>query len=255
MRRSLSLLLLAPFLLTACAKQVTEEQEPIKIGVIRPLSGAASVYGDPAAKATVLAAEQINATGGINGRDVQLIVEDGQCEGRATANATNKLINTNGVTIILGGGCSTESLSIAPIANEKKVLQLATLTSSDAFTNAGPYSFRNFPASVYYDTKLGEIAFKQGARKLAALNEQKDFPAGASTSFKKGFEAAGGTIASIQEFLSTERDFRTGLTKIKNSGIDAIYFGSQGPELAILFYRQLHELGMDTLPIHTNAQG
>jgi branched-chain amino acid transport system substrate-binding protein len=221
-------------------------KEPIKIGVISPLTGSASNYGDPAAKAIVLAAEQINKQGGINGRRIELIIEDGKCDATEAVNAVNKLINVDKVKIILGGHCSTESLAIAPIVNEKKVLQLASITSSDKYTQAGDYSFRNWPTSDYYVGKLGELAYtKYNARQTAIIYEQKDFPLSVSESFKKTFTKEGGKIVIEQSFPSTETDFRSYLLKVKyKKDVDSILFISQGENTMINFFKQMQEMGL-----------
>jgi branched-chain amino acid transport system substrate-binding protein len=222
------------------------EEKVIKIGVISPLTGSASNYGDPAAKAIVLAAEQINEQGGINGRRIELIIEDGKCDATEAVNAVNKLINVDKVKIILGGHCSSESLAIAPIVNEKKVLQLATITSSDKYTQAGDYSFRNWPTSDYYVGKLGELAYtKYNARQIAIIYEQKDFPLSVSESFKKTFTKEGGKIVIEQSFPSTETDFRSYLLKVKDKkDVDSILFISQGESTMVNIFKQMQEMGL-----------
>ena len=222
------------------------EKNVIKIGVISPITGNASSYGDPAAKAIVLAAEEINNKGGINGKKIKLIIEDGKCDAKEAVNAANKLINIDGVKIILGGHCSSESLAIAPIVNEKKVLQLATITSSNKYTQAGDYSFRNWPSSDYYVGKLGDVAYQYGARKIAVLYEQKDFPVAVVESFRKTFTKNEGQIILEQSFGSSENDFRSYLTKIKQKGnqVDSLLFASQSENSAISFFKNLKELGM-----------
>ncbi len=231
--------------------------EEIKIGVISPITGPASAYGDPAVKATLLAVEEINQAGGVNGKEFKAVVEDGMCDAKATASATNKLIEVDNVKIILGGHCSTESLTIAPIASERKVIQLATFTSSDKYSDAGDFSFRNFPTSDFYDGKLGEVAYQRyGVRNVAAVYEQKDFPTGTFNAFTQHFKAAGGNVVSEQSFIPAERDFHSSLLKIQPTNADSIYFASQGPEVAVLFYKHLRELGMDgKYRIFTNVQG
>jgi len=227
-------------------KPAPTTKEPIKIGVISPLTGSASNYGNPAAKAIVLAAEQINEQGGINGRRIELIIEDGKCDAKEAVNAVNKLINIDKVKIILGGHCSSESLAIAPIVNEKKVLQLATITSADKYTQAGDYSFRNWPTSDYYVGKLGELAYaKYNARQIAIIYEQKGFPLSVSESFKKTFTKEGGKIVIEQSFPSTETDFRSYLLKVKDKkDVDSILFISQGESTMVNIFKQMQEMGM-----------
>jgi len=256
------LFLLAGLLLAGCQQQssnlkneaATSNGNEIKIGAISSLTGNASTYGDPAGKAIALAAEQINNNGGILGRQVKIILEDGMCDAKTTADAVNKLVNVDKVKVILGGHCSTESLTIAPVANANKVIQLASITSSDDYTNAGDFSFRNWPSSNYYVSKLGDIAYQKGARNIAILYEQKDFPVSTMVAFKNRFTQLGGRVASEQSFLTTETDFRNYLTKIKNeNGIDSIFFAVQGDSNASLYFKTLKELGMlDKYLLFTN---
>ena len=221
------------------------EMDIIKMGAISPLTGNASPYGDPAGKAYLLAVDKINSEGGILGKKIKLILEDGMCDATSAANATNKLVFIDKVSIILGGNCSTESLTIAPIANENKVIQLASITSSSNYTNAGEYSFRNFPASSYYQTILGEVAYKKGARNVAIIYEQKDYPVSAKEAFTNGFLGAGGKISMELSFLSNETNYRGYLTRIKiNKAVDSIFFANVSESGAVQFFKTMKELDM-----------
>ncbi len=242
------------FLTLGCEQTTPEKKDTIKIGVVSALTGNASVYGEPAAKAVALAAEDINRQGGVLGEKIEIMLEDGMCDAKTAANAVNKLIHIDGVKVILGGHCSTESLVIAPVANQNQVIQLASITSSNKFTEAGEYSFRNWPSSDFYVSKLGDIAFEQGARKMALLYEQKDFPVSAMESFEKRFKAIGGSVISRQAFLSSETDFRSYLAKIKNNReIDSIFFSIQGEANAMIYFKTLKELDMlDKYQLYTN---
>lgn len=217
-------------------------EETIKIGYIGPLSGNAASYGDPALKATQLAVDEINEKG-INGKKIQLIVEDGGCDANMAVNAANKLINIDKVKIIVGGHCSTESLAIAPILNENKILQLATLTSSAKYTEAGDYSFRNWPTTDYFVKLLGELASEKSTN-IAVLYEQKEFPQASAESFKRGFLTKDNKVIIEQSFNSEEKDFRTYLQKIKSSEADSIFFASQADDKAVIFFKTLKELDM-----------
>ena len=105
----------------------TSQANEIKIGLISPLTGQSAVYGEPSRNAAVLAAEEINQKGGILGKKVNLVIEDGKCDGTTTASATHKLIDIDHVSVILGGHCSTESLTIAPISQQAKVITVALI--------------------------------------------------------------------------------------------------------------------------------
>ncbi len=216
----------------------------IKIGVISPLTGSGSSYGEPIGRVTLLAAEEINTQGGIAGRTVKVFLEDGKCDAKEAINAVNKLVNTDKVPIVLGGGCSTESLAIAPFLNQKKILQIAAATSANTYSDAGTYSFRVMPKSDTIYVKLGAYAFAHGHKEIAVLYENKDYPKGVIESFVKGFESAGGHIVSYESFPPDEQDLRSLITKIKATKATAIMFAAQDEKGAIRFFTQAKELGV-----------
>lgn len=249
------LILAFTLIISGCSTENNQSTEnTIKIGAISALTGSASIYGEPGGKAVLLAADIINNNGGILGKQVEIILEDGMCDATTTANAVNKLVYMDKVQVILGGHCSTESLTIAPIANENKVIQLASITSSDKYTDAGDYSFRNWPSSNYYVAKSADIAYEKGTRNIALFYEQKDFPAGAAYSFRDRAEELGANIVTEQAFLSTETDYRSYLTKIKSEeNVDTIFFSCQGEACAIQYFKTLKELDMlDSYILFTN---
>ncbi|HLC33092.1 MAG TPA: ABC transporter substrate-binding protein, partial [Candidatus Nanoarchaeia archaeon] len=145
-------------LILVCLLAACGTTETVKIGFIGPLTGTGALYGTSELNAAQLALDDINAQGGINGKKVELIVEDGKCEGAASATAAQKLIQVDNVKYILGGHCSTESLSIVPITEANKVFLMAGATGTDKFTKAGKYAFRTFPSATTLYGKLAEVA-------------------------------------------------------------------------------------------------
>ena len=92
----------------------------IKIGFIGPLTGDAAAYGESAQNIVQLAVSDINAAGGVSGKQVQVIYEDGACNGTTAADAMQKLANVDGVQAILGGYCSAESFAARSYRNPKQ---------------------------------------------------------------------------------------------------------------------------------------
>src|SRR3989344_967238 len=135
------LTLLMLLLLAACSTQ------NVKIGWLGPLTGTASTYGVPELNAARLAVDEINNAGGINGKQVELIVEDGKCEAVGTTTAAKKLIEIDQVKYVLGGHCSTETMALMPISEQNKIFIMAGATGTTSFTNAGKYAFRTFPSA------------------------------------------------------------------------------------------------------------
>ena len=116
-------------------------KETIRIGAIGPFTGDAAVYGQSEKNAIELAVQEINLDGGINGKKLEVIYEDGKCNGMDAATAAQKLINVDKVDIILGGVCSGETLAIAPLAEANEVLVFSSFSSSPDVTNAGDFIF------------------------------------------------------------------------------------------------------------------
>src|SRR5438309_1367757 len=90
--------------------------EPIKIGFIGPLTGDGAVYGEPYRNMVVMAVEEINKAGGVDGKSIEVVYEDGKCNGKDGANAAQKLVNVDKVQVIIGGVCSSETLAAVPVA-------------------------------------------------------------------------------------------------------------------------------------------
>lgn len=219
------------------------DKAPIKIGWIGPLTGSGSAYGLMELNAAKIAVNDINDAGGIDGRQIELSVEDGKCDGPTTVTATNKLTEVDNVKYIAGGHCSTETFAMIPITESKKVMIVA-LTSSDKFTGSGNYSFRTTPSQSVYIANLGDFAYKAGSRKIATLSEQKDFSDSVIRVFTKSFEENGGKIVTKETFAPGTVDFKTQLMKIKEQNPDALMLSAQGPDSAAAMITQIEDLDL-----------
>ena len=219
--------------------------EPIKIGFIGPLSGDAAIYGESMRDAVRLAVEEINNAGGIKGRPLIVIYEDGKCSGKHAASAAQKLINIDKVKIIIGGICSSETLGAAPIAEAAKVILFSPGSGSPDITNAGDYIFRNFPSDASAGRKMAELAIDRNLKNIALLVETTDYAQALKRVFTNRFSELGGKIVADESFTSEATDMRTQITKIKAQNPDAIYFVPQTPARAIIAIRQFKELGLN----------
>jgi branched-chain amino acid transport system substrate-binding protein len=215
---------------------------PIKIGFIGPLSGDAAIYGEPSRNGAVLAVDQINANGGINGKPVELIIEDGKCNGKDALNAAQKLVNVDNVKFIIGGACSSETMGFTSFAEQNKVLVFSYGSSNPAISQAGDYIFRNAPSDALGGSELAQLVTRKGFKKVAVITENTDFAQGVRGVFKTSFTE--GSIVFDEVFASNTTDFRTIATKIKSLDADAIVInvqtGSSGARLA----KQIREGGI-----------
>ena len=239
MRKFFILFLLFLF---ACSTQqiVTEKQsDTIKVGFITPLTGPASQYGVPAINGAKLALEDINEKG-INGKKLELLVEDGKCDPKEATTVATKLITQDKIKIILGGHCSPESLSIAPIAEQNKIIMFASMTTSPDLTKSGDYIFRNSPINTegqVVANGMNDLKIKTAA----IMVQQTSYALPIRDAFKETFY---GEVVAIEEFKGDEADFKTQLIKIKSKNPEALFIIAQGINPALNIMKQSKELNI-----------
>lgn len=209
-------------------KPATDEnvlnEGPIKIGFIGPLTGDTAGLGTVSRSAVELAVEEVNSLGGVNGRMLEVIYEDGQCTPSVATNAGQKLINVDKVTAIIGGLCSGETSSFASQAMQNKIPVISYCSSAPALSNTGKYFFRTYPSDAYQGQFAAEYAYNTlGARKVAVIYHISDWGTGIKDVFTKRFTELGGTVVATEGAAQETRDYRTQVAKIKSSGYDLVY--------------------------------
>ena len=213
-----------------------------KVGVLLPLTGDVASYGEPGKNVFELAKNEINSAGGINGGQLELVYEDSKCDGAAAANAAQKLVNVDQVQFIIGGLCSTESLSAVPIAATKKVAMLSAVSTSPKLTGISPYFFRISPSDASQGELDAQVAMKKGYKTVAVIQEQLDYPLGLSQVFTQNMEKLGGKTI-VEAFPANTDDFKTILTKLKLAKPDALFLDTQDSPTAQRVLKQLQDLG------------
>jgi len=205
----------------------TVNTEPIKIGFIGPLTGEVASVGENIKKAVEFARDEINSNPG-NTRKVEIIFEDGKCEGKSAANAGAKLINTDKVKMIIGGICSNETLAVAPLAEASRVILLSPASTNPDITNSGDYIFRLMPSDTFQGKFVADYIYNTlQKRKIAVLfNSDQQWSTSIKAIFKERFIALGGEIVAEHGVRNTENDLRPALNAIKNAKPDFLYFPS-----------------------------
>ena len=180
----------------------TPPGEPFVIGVMDALTGVAEAYGDPLLKSKLLAMEEINAAGGINGRKLELIVEDSKCAAQDAITAYNKLTDVDGVKIILGTTCSGAMLGIAPLAEKEGVVLLSPSATSPDIAGAGDYIFRTAINDLQLGIDTGNTLWVDGMRRIVTITEATDYAEGARRTSVAQFEKLGGSVAAARKLLN-----------------------------------------------------
>lgn len=234
----IALIYFGPSLLERLETKSTEDA--ITVGFIGPLTGDAVSYGEPISNAIKLAVDEINATGGVKGKMIEVIYEDGKCAAKDAINAAQKLVNVDKVDIIIGGICSGEALAILPITEPAGVLVLSPSASSPDLTGAGEFFFRNNPSDDSGGKFLANIMNEYS--KVAIISEETDYAGALRKVFVKNFEATGGEVVADESFTPKTSDFRSILTKIKATEPEAIVINPQTEIAGGTIAKQIKEL-------------
>jgi branched-chain amino acid transport system substrate-binding protein len=223
-----SLFVLAAIAVSACAG--AGGGGDIKVAVLAPLSGPVPTFGVSTRDGALLAIEEWNAKGGVNGRKIVAVIEDSQCTPDPAVNAANKVIDQDKVKFIIGEVCSKASIPISEIANAKKVIQISpTSTNPDVtVTKDGKvkdYIFR----ACFIDPFQGTVGAKFALDTLKAktafimVDQSNDYVKGLAEFFEKAFTAGGGTIVGKENYTGKDTDFSAILAKVADSKPDLVY--------------------------------
>jgi len=222
--------------------------DTIRIGEYASLTGKEAGFGQSSHRGTVLAVEEINAAGGLLGRQIELITEDNQTKPGESATIAKKLISRNRVVALLGEVASGRSLEAAPIAQAARVPMIAPAATNPKVTETGDYIFRVCFIDPFQGTAMAKFALDTLKVKRVAIasSVSSAYSVGLAQFFKETFTAGGGTVVAEQKFSEGDKDFRAQLTAIRAAGVEAVFVPAYYTEAALLV-RQARELGM-TIP-------
>ncbi|MFH0906245.1 MAG: ABC transporter substrate-binding protein [archaeon] len=224
----------------------------ILIGSIMPLSSDVAVYGNAIRKPLDLAVEEINNSGGINGRQIRIIYEDGLCDPKNSANAANKLINIDKVDIMLAF-CSGEVMGASPIitSNNKILLSSGAGSPDITYLEDNDSVFRIFPSDSSSARKISESAINKKYNEIALISENENYSQALIRSFNESYTQLGGNVLISEKFNSENKDFKTSVTKVLSKNPRAIYVVSLTAENLVEIVKLLKEYGFNG-QIYTN---
>ena len=234
---------------TACGD---DDDGTFRIGVMESLTGPGETYGTVANQAKQMAVDEINEAGGINGRMIELVVEDSKCNAQDSITAYNKLTDVEGIKIILGTSCSGAMLGAAPLAEEDGVVMFSGLATNPDIAEAGDYIFRTSMSDAQLGIDTGNLLWADGIRTLATINEATDYAEGVRRESVAQFEKRGGQMVGEERYPSDTTDFRSQLTKLINANPDALHVAAQAEFAGGTIVKQARELGFDG-PIYSDV--
>lgn len=238
-------------LLAGCGSSSSNE---IKIGVVYELTGSTASFGTAAANGAKLAFKEINAKGGVLGKQIVTAVADNKGEPSESSNAMTKVISQDKVVAITGFTTSSNGIAGSTVAEANKIPFVAAATTNPKVTldeNTGKvknYTFRVCFIDPFQGTVGANFVLNSLKAKNAAImvDNSSDYSKGLSQFFKEAFTKGGGNIAIEEAYLQKDQDFKTILTKIKASNPDVIYVPGYYEEVGKIV-KQARELGI-TVP-------
>jgi branched-chain amino acid transport system substrate-binding protein len=221
---------------------------PIKIGGIFSITGPVSNVGDPEAKTARMLVDKINAQGGINGRQIELSVEDDQGNETQAVNAANQLIK-QGVVAIIGPSRSGTTLAIADLCNQKEVPLISCAAAAVITDPVRPYIFKTAPKDSDAAEQIFDHMTAHGVKRVGLLTDNTSFGQEGLTQMKKVLPKYPGLeIVATESFGKDDSDLRPQLSKIQAAGAEAIVGWSilQGQSIML---KNAKTLGL-TIPLY-----
>jgi len=228
--------LLSTFALVLSMAATGFAADTIKLGVAGPHSGDLAPYGIPAMKAAQLVVKDINAKGGILGKQVELLIQDDQCKPEIATNTATKLV-TDGADVVLGHICSGATKAALGIYKDAKIPVMSPSATNPPLTQSGDYPnfFRTIASDDMQAKMAVDFALKQGYKKIAILHDKADYGKGFADFAKKFIEESGqAEVVMFEGITANAMDYSSVIQKVRRNKSDALIYGGYHPEASKL---------------------
>lgn len=224
--------------------------DAIKVGLIAPLTGDVKTFGESARNGAMLAIEEVNEAGGINGKKIRVITSDDKNDPMEAANAGSKLIDMDGVVVILGSVSSKCSVPLSDKCQASKI-PMITPTSTNpkvTVTEDGKHKDYVFRA-CFIDPFQGQVAAKFARDSLKVQTAAvmydvgNDYSKGLADFFRAAFEERGGKVVAFESYAKDDVDFSALLTKLKRQVPDLLFIPDYYNKVGLIA-KQVRQLGL-----------
>lgn len=216
----------------------------ISVGSVTPLTGKLAVYGEGFQQAMLLAADEINAAGGIKGNNLKIVFEDNNSTSKGSVSAIRKLITIDKLPLIFGPASSSNFLAVCPIAQDNKTILLGAESAAAAITKCGSYVFRVFPSDLLQGVGVAELTNSLGYKEVVLTYVNNDWGVGLAEVFKAKFTASGGKIIDELPHGEGKTDYRSEILRMKRHNPKAIVNLTYIKEGATIL-KQAYETGLN----------
>lgn len=232
-----------------------KKADTIKVGANLEMTGGSASYGISSKNAIELAFKEINEKGGIDGKQLELVVADNKSEAAEATNAMQKLVSQDNVVAVIGPNLSSSVIAASAINNSAKVLDIAPMATNPYVTvdqasgKTKDFNYRTCFIDPFQGTVMAKFATAElGVGNAAILiDNSSDYAKGLAQFFKENFVKEGGAVTAEESYLQKDTDFKATLTKIKATNPDFLYVPGYYQEVGLIV-KQARELGMN-MPI------
>lgn len=223
MKRILVACIAIASLLSACQPQGGNDK--VRIGVFMSLTGTTANFGISSVNGIRMAAEEVNAAGGINGKQIELLVQDDRSDASEAATIVTKFVTQDQVHAILGEVASSRSIAAAPIAQNAQIPMLTPSSTNPEVTKKGDFIFRSCFIDPVQGAAIAQFAAKSLNAKTAAImvDRKNDYSTGLEKVISETFTRMGGKIVGTTSYQEGDQDFNAQLTSLKGANPEVIF--------------------------------
>ena len=224
MKRILIASLVIAGLLSACQQQ-NGGGDKVRVGVFMSTTGSTANFGISSVNGIKMAADEINKAGGINGKQVELLVQDDRSDASEAATIVTKFVTQDQVNAVIGEVASSRSIAAAPIAQNAKIPMLTPSSTNPEVTKKGDFIFRSCFIDPYQGAAIAQFAAKTLGAKTAAImvDRKNDYSTGLEKVITETFTRLGGKMVATQSYQEGDQDFNAQLTSLKGANPEVIF--------------------------------
>ena len=220
------------------------QAEDIPIAVAGPMTGQLAAFGEQLRRGSEMAVKDINAAGGVLGKQLKLVVGDDQCDPKQAVQVANDLAS-QGVVFVAGHFCSGSSIPASAVYAEEGILEITPASTNPAYTEEShAKGITTLFRTCGRDDKQGLfagpwIAKTFPGKNVAVLDDRSAYGQGLASETAKNMEANGLKPAMRENYTAGEKDFSAIISKMKAAKIDVVYIGGYHPDSAPVSYTHL----------------
>ena len=225
MSKIFQFLMVVCLFVSACTRMEYRTPETIKVGAFLSLTGPTSAYGVSAENAIKLAADEVNRSGGIDGKQIELEIEDDQSNLQQVPDVVNHLIKEHKVHALIAEPVSTRAMLAAPIAQQNQIVMISSASVKPELTMQGDYIFRACFISSTEGDAIAKFTVDHLKAKSAAiiLDDRNDYAVVLAGFFADSFKKRGGQIVSEQKYEANATDLSAQMNAIKTAAPDIVF--------------------------------